>query len=224
MRSQISQKLRNPSMSAVPPPQTSPEYSSSLAEIAASILYPSPLPSRSGLPIYILSAAAFPDAREVEYDKLLPYVLARLPEEDELLSGTNYEIVFFAGGSGDGAAAVRKARPGLGWFIQAYHVLSRALRKRLQKLYVVHERAWIRIMVETFSTIASPKFRKKIVHGEFSRIISLSTSLSLGITLPFGVLCVVSTTFTATMLPALFLSCWIVSFYICFNICEFRAP
>ena len=90
MRSQFAHKLRNPSISAVPPPRTSSDYSNSLATIAASILYPSPIPSRSGLPIYILSAAAFPDAREVEYDALLPYVARqvarrrRIAERDEL--------------------------------------------------------------------------------------------------------------------------------------------
>jgi Rho GTPase-activating protein 1 len=166
MRSQIASKLRNTSISAVPPPKTSSDYSFFLAEIAASILYQSPIPSRSGLPIYILSAAAFPDAREVEYDALLPYVLARLPGEDELLSGTSYEVIFFAGGSGDGVTTARRQRPGFGWVVQAYHVLSRALKKRLQNLYVVHERAWVRMLVETFSTIVSPKFRRKIHHGE----------------------------------------------------------
>jgi len=125
------------------------------------------LPSQDGLPIYILNAAALPDADEVDYDSLLPYVLARLPGEEELLSGTDYEVIFFAGGGADGATTSRKSRPGWGWFIQAYHVLSRAMRKRLQKLYIVHERSWVRILVEMFSTIVSPKFRRKIVHGKY---------------------------------------------------------
>lgn len=38
------------------------------------------------------------------------------------------------------------------------------MRKRLQKLYIVHERGWVRILVEMFSTVVSPKFRRKIVH------------------------------------------------------------
>jgi Divergent CRAL/TRIO domain len=46
--------------------------------------------------------------------------------------------------------------------------LTRAMRKRLQKLYIVHERAWVRFLVEMFSTIVSPKFRKKIIHGQLN--------------------------------------------------------
>ena len=153
-------------LSTVPPPLNSPDYSSQLAEYAKSIIYRSPIPSPSGLPIYILSAAALPDAKEVHFDALLPYVLSRLPDEDELLSGQNYEIVFFAGGGGDGATAVKKTLPNWGWMFQAFQALSRALRKRLQKLYIVHERAWVRLLVDAFSTVASPKSSKKIVHGK----------------------------------------------------------
>jgi hypothetical protein len=79
------------------------------------------------------------------------------------LKGFEYEVVFFAG-DGDGSATSKKHRPGWGWFLQAYHVLSRAMRKRLQKLYIVHEKAWVRILTEIFSTIVSPKFRRKIYH------------------------------------------------------------
>lgn len=157
-------RLRSNSLTTVPPPQTSSDYSTDYASIAASILYQSPLPSESGLPLYVLNAAAFPDAFETDYDALLPYVLARLPGEDELLSGAEYEVIFFAGGQPDGATSEKKTGPGLGWYLQAYHVLSRATRKRLQKLWVVHERSWVRVLIEVFGTIVSPKFKKKIVH------------------------------------------------------------
>ncbi|KAF2809284.1 uncharacterized protein BDZ99DRAFT_388645 [Mytilinidion resinicola] len=165
MRSHLANRLRSSSLSAVPPPQTSSDYSTPLARVAASVLYRSPITSKDGRPIYILNAAALPDTREADFDALLPYVLARLPGEEELLKGSEYEVIFFAGGGSEGATAARKNRPGWGWFIQAYHVLSRAMRKRLQKLYIVHERSWVRILVEMFSTIVSPKFRRKIVHG-----------------------------------------------------------
>ena len=148
----------------MPPSQTSEDYSTNLADIATHILYRSPLPSQNDLPIFILNAAAFPDTKDIDFDVLLPYVLARFPDEDELIDGKGYEVVFFAGGSDGATSAVKKGRPGWGWFLQAYHVLSRAMRKRLQRLYVVHERNWVRIMIETFSSIVSPKFRKKIVH------------------------------------------------------------
>lgn len=169
MRSQLAHKLRSASipLSTVPPAPTSTEYSASLATLAAHILYPSPLPSPHDLPVYILNAAALPDAKCTNYDALLPYVLAQLPDEEQLIEGQGYELVFFAGGSADGPATTKKGRPGWGWFFQAYHVLSRAMRKRLQKLYIVHEKNWIRILIEMFSTVVSPKFRKKVIHGEF---------------------------------------------------------
>jgi len=164
IRAHLAGRLRSSSLSAVPPRPESQDYSPELARHAASILFQSPLPSRENRPIYILNAAALPDSREENFDSLLPYVLARLPEEDELLRGFEYEVVFFAGDS-DGSVTTKKNRPGWGWFLQAYHVLSRAMRKRLQKLYIVHEKAWVRILTEVFSTIVSPKFRRKIIHG-----------------------------------------------------------
>lgn len=114
--------------------------------------------------MYILNAAAFPDAFEVDYDSLLSYVLARLPGEDELLSGTEYEVIFFAGGQPEGATTEKKQGPGMGWYLQAYHVLSRATRKKLQRLYIVHPRTWVRVLVGVFGTVVSPKFRRKIIH------------------------------------------------------------
>ncbi|GAB7361442.1 hypothetical protein MBLNU230_g1498t1 [Neophaeotheca triangularis] len=156
-------RSRSASLSTVPPAETSSDYLPQLASIAATILYKSPLPSPAGLPVYILNAAAFPDAYEVDYDSLLPYVLARLPGEDELLSGTEYEIILFAGGQPEGATVAKKQGPGVGWYIQAYHVLSRATRKKLQKLYIVHPRGWVKVLIGVFGTIVSPKFRRKVV-------------------------------------------------------------
>lgn len=157
-------RQRVSSLSTVPPSETSADYDPVLASIAASILYRSPLPSQAGRSLYILNAAAFPDAFDVDYDSLLSYVLARLPGEDELLSGAEYEIVFFAGGQPEGATSEKKQGPGMGWYLQAYHVLSRATRKKLQRLYIVHPRTWVRVLVGVFGTIVSPKFRRKIIH------------------------------------------------------------
>jgi Rho GTPase-activating protein 1 len=153
----------NPTIQSVPPAETSHEYVPELAAAAASILYRSPIPSR-GRSIYILNAAAFPDANEVDYDSLLSYVLARLPDENELIAGAEYEIVFFAGGQTDSATSEKKQGANTGWYLQAYHVLSRATRKKLQRLYIVHPRTWVRVLISIFGTIVSPKFRRKIVH------------------------------------------------------------
>lgn len=157
-------RSRSASLSTVPPAQDSNDYDRGLASLAASIIYKSPLPSQAGLPTYVVNAAAFPDAYEVDYNSLLPYVLARLPEEDELISGTEYEIIFFAGGQPEGATTEKKQGPGVGWYLQAYQVLSRATRKKLQKLYIVHPRTWVRVLVNVFGTVVSPKFRRKIIN------------------------------------------------------------
>ncbi|KAK1908322.1 hypothetical protein P3342_009169 [Pyrenophora teres f. teres] len=58
VRAHIASRLRSSSLSAVPPPQHSSNYSPDLAKIAASILYRSPLPSPEGRPVFILNAAA----------------------------------------------------------------------------------------------------------------------------------------------------------------------
>lgn len=175
MRSAFKSRVRSSSISAVAPTPLSPNYNPQMAKAASSILYRSPISSPSGHPIYILNATALPDTHEVDYDTLLPYVLARLPDEEDLIKGSEYEVVFFAGGATEGATSTKKNRPGVGWFIQAYHVLSRAMRKRIQRLYIVQERTWVRVLVEVFSTIISPKFKKKIVHGAYSGHAALNT-------------------------------------------------
>ncbi|KAE9983412.1 hypothetical protein BLS_004381 [Venturia inaequalis] len=82
-----------------------------MSKAATSILYRSPLNSKANHPIYILNAAALPDTNEVDYDTLLPYVLARLPGEEELVHGAEYEVILFAGGPEDGATSAKKSYP-----------------------------------------------------------------------------------------------------------------
>ena len=169
MHAFVKQRIRNASVSAVAPKEGSEDHSTALAALATKILYRSPLKSPSDLPIFILNSAALPNAKETSFDALLPYVLSRLPNEDELIGGKGYEIVFFAGGDegGGGASSSRaeKEKPSVAWMFKAYHVLSRATRKRLQRLYIVHERRWVRVCVEAFAHVVSPKFRRKVVHG-----------------------------------------------------------
>ena len=182
-------------LNTVPPKPSSDEYHPELAALASRILYRSPLNSPADLPIYILDSAAFPNAKQEYYDQLLPYVLTQLPHEEELIGGREYEIVFFAGGNPGstyarktssaeddeveekeeeqhggriGARVRRSKKPGFAWFMKAYNVLNRATRKRLKKLWIVHERRWVRVLVEMFATVVSPKFRKKVVHGKLA--------------------------------------------------------
>ncbi|CAI6338360.1 unnamed protein product [Periconia digitata] len=176
LRAHLAGRLRSSSLSAVPPRPESADYSPDLARHAASILFRTPILSKEQRPIYILNAAALPDTKEENFDSLLPYVLDRLPEEDDLVKGFEYEVILFAGDS-DGSPTNKKNRPGWSWFLQAYNVLSRAMRKRLQKLYIVHEKAWVRILTEVFSTIVSPKFRRKIIHASTLSNLALHISI-----------------------------------------------
>ena len=78
-------------------------------------------------------------------------------------------MVFFAGGrAGNEATQTKDGRPGLVWALQAYNVLPRAVRKKVQKLYIVHEKKWVRMLGEAFARIVSPKSKKKIEHGKAS--------------------------------------------------------
>lgn len=40
------------------------------------------------------------------------------------------------------------------------------MRKNIKKLWIVHERAWVRVLFEAAQTVVSPKFKKKVVHGK----------------------------------------------------------
>ena len=42
------------------------------------------------------------------------------------------------------------------------------MRKNIRKLWIVHERAWVRILFEAAQAVVSPKFKKKVVHGMVS--------------------------------------------------------
>lgn len=183
MKSAMRNRARARSLTTVVPPQASEDYSPEMAKVAASVLYKSPIPTKTGHSVYILNAAALPDTHEVDYDTLLPYLLARLPGEDDLVSGKEYEVIFFAGSGAETSTFTKKSRPGWGWLIQAYHILSRAMRKRIKKLYIVHERTWVRLLAQMFSTVVSPKFRRKIVHGNdfyftIQRDLQLTNALS----------------------------------------------
>ena len=125
----------------IPLPRTSPSYDLGLATLASKILYRSGRdPTGSGGPLLILCAAAFPDTRQVDYNKLLPYVLSELPGDEELSAGIGYSVVFFAGGGGEKVGSdtqcsgpegentqkpsSRWNRPAWSWSLQAYNLVS----------------------------------------------------------------------------------------------------
>lgn len=118
-----------PEMAPAPLPEM-PTYDPKLAQLAAKILYRSGIDSL-GNPLLVLSAAAFPDSREVDYNALLPYVLAILPGENEIdaldshgeKGSGGYSVIFFSGGSGSRDRDA-KSRPTWSWFMQAYSLVG----------------------------------------------------------------------------------------------------
>ncbi|KAL7268324.1 hypothetical protein RUND412_009056 [Rhizina undulata] len=153
-----------------PPTEDDPSYDPYLNSLASKILYRAGTDPHTGGPLLILCAASFPDARVVDYNKLLPYVLSVLPGEDEFKGkeDAGYSLIFFSGGGkvtdSGGLSATKGNRPSWGWTLQAYHLLGRAVRKRIKKLWIVHERAWVRILFEMLAGVVSVKFKKKVVH------------------------------------------------------------
>ncbi|KAA8910695.1 hypothetical protein FN846DRAFT_888236 [Sphaerosporella brunnea] len=173
------------------PALSDPAYNHDLAALASKVLYRSGTDPVSGGPLLVLCAAAFPDANMVDYTVLLPYVLSNLPGEDELnaLEDGGYSVIFFAGGGGD-KKGEPTGRPTWKWTLQAYTLvgvfreiagtvqddrqsdladgtggqLGRAVRKKIRKLWVVHEKNWIRAIFELMANVVSPKFKKKVVH------------------------------------------------------------
>ncbi|CUS14721.1 unnamed protein product [Tuber aestivum] len=167
----------SPASVAKAPEEGDPKYDHALAGLAAKILYRAGACPISGGPLLVLCAASFPDTRQLDYNELLPYVLSILPGDDELgeeSDGGGYSVVFFAGGGTanvggkeGGAGAGKGNRPSWAWTLQAYHLigqLGRAVKKRIRKLWVVHERAWVRVILEVMAGVVSVKFRKKVVH------------------------------------------------------------
>lgn len=124
----------------------------------------------------MLCAGAFPDANIVDYTVLLPYVLSNLPSDEELApvedggQGGGYSVIFFA--SGGDKKQDTATRPSWKWTLQAYTLvgviremagrmsedrememadengqLGRAVRKNIRKLWIVHEKSWIRELI-----------------------------------------------------------------------------
>ena len=153
------------------PQPDDPSYNRELAALAAKILYRSGTDPVSGGPVLVLVAGAFPDSNNVDYTALLPYVLSNLPSDEELANSEEgregYSVVFFAGGGDKKQEAA--ARPSWKWTLQAYTLvgviremsarvtdepdqpmadgtgqLGRAVRKNIKRLWVVHEKNWIR--------------------------------------------------------------------------------
>ncbi|KAK9461868.1 uncharacterized protein V1516DRAFT_274674 [Lipomyces oligophaga] len=114
------------------------------------ILYPTNYQDPvSKSPLYILNSTALPSPRQVSYNLLLPHLL-------EVVARVDYSILFFAGGA--------TSRPTWAWMIHTYSTLDRDVRKRLKRLYIVHENWWVRTIMKMVASAVSSKFRHKVIH------------------------------------------------------------
>ncbi|KAK9366372.1 hypothetical protein V1509DRAFT_568939 [Lipomyces kononenkoae] len=139
-----------------PPPARKPvetrEYTEiEIRNIVDRVLYSTDLEDpATGAPVFVLNSTALPAPQSVNYNLLLPHLLAVVRHVGD------YSIIFFAGGN--------THRPSWPWMIQTYSTLERDLRKNLKRLYIVHENWWVRTIMEMVAGAVSGKFRKKAVH------------------------------------------------------------
>lgn len=102
------------------------------------------------LPLVIMNSTAFPKAPEDYTSQLMAKLINLLPND-------SYVLVFFACGAPN--------KPSWSWISKIYNMLDRQVKKRVGKVYVVHESWWVRAVTEMFRGIVSSKFKNKITHG-----------------------------------------------------------
>lgn len=101
------------------------------------------------LPVVVINSTAFPSSAQNYTPELMAHFIERLPS-------TSYALVFFACGAPN--------TPSWSWITKMHDMLSRDVKKRVGKVYVVHESWWVRAVTEMFRGIISTKFREKMVH------------------------------------------------------------
>lgn len=107
------------------------------------------------LPLVAMNSTAFPKSPEEYTPELMAKILSLLPSDP-------YVLVFFACGAPN--------KPSWSWVSKIYNMLDRQVKKRVEKLYIVHESWWVRAVTEMFRGVISNKFKKKIIHGRLREI------------------------------------------------------
>lgn len=87
-----------------------------------------------GLPVYVLDSHMLPLTRDVDYDRFLPLLLAALPN----YTVERYCLVFFAG------ALTLNEHILWVYGIKFFKQLTALQRERCRKVYVVHEKWWLK--------------------------------------------------------------------------------
>lgn len=103
------------------------------------------------LPLVVMNSTAFPKSPDDYTPELMDKLIQLLPDD-------SYALVFFACGAPN--------KPSWSWVSKIYNMLDRQVKKRVGKVYVVHESWWVRAVTEMFRGVISHKFKKKIIHGK----------------------------------------------------------
>ncbi|CAE6461380.1 unnamed protein product [Rhizoctonia solani] len=103
-------------------------------------------------PMVVVTAASFPDPRQISYDILLARIVAYL----DLYVENDYVVVFLAAGG--------RHTPSWNWIWKAYRSMSRKYRKNLKRLLIVHPTWFSKMFVSLAGAVLSPKFFRKITY------------------------------------------------------------
>lgn len=101
------------------------------------------------LPIVVIDSSSLPEPSSKSHSVLFPYLVNNLPK-------TPFVLVFFACGA--------PQRPSWSWATKTYAMIERDVKKRVRKVYVVHESWWVRAVTEMLGGFISTKFKAKIHH------------------------------------------------------------
>lgn len=101
------------------------------------------------LPLVVVDSTQLPAPDSDQFSHCVSNAISKLPE-------CNYVMLFFACGA--------PSKPSWSWVAKAYAMLERSTKKRIRKIYVVHESWWVRAIIEMLRGVVSSKFKSKVVH------------------------------------------------------------
>ncbi|KAG5368004.1 Protein ECM25 [Yarrowia sp. C11] len=118
--------------------------------VAAKIVYQTDtVDPQTRLPIVVIDSSALPEPSSKSHAILFPHLVNNLPNQP-------FVLVFFACGA--------PQRPSWSWATKTYAMIERDVKKRVRKVYVVHESWWVRAVTEMLGGFISTKFKAKIHH------------------------------------------------------------
>lgn len=118
--------------------------------VASKIVYQTDtVDPQTRLPIVVIDSSALPEPSSKSHAILFPHLVNNLPN-------TPFVLVFFACGA--------PQRPSWSWATKTYAMIERDVKKRVRKVYVVHESWWVRAVTEMLGGFISTKFKAKIHH------------------------------------------------------------